>query len=151
MPPSRALRLPRPLLATTAALAALVAGSGCERPSPSISVYSGPTYLNARALCWSQEGEVRREQCVGGVGRETLRVRAGDLIMINVDKPLEETGWIPTINGIPLVREPLHDSAYNFALSAEDLRQSPEVQVLASDRIDGPLHGIWAIPLEYRN
>lgn len=141
---------PRPLLAAGIALAGLATLTGCERPTPGVSVYSGSTYLNSKAVCWSEEEALTAANCsVEGVNRKALPVQAGDLIMINVDTPLEDTGWIPTINGTPLVREPLRGSSYQLALSQEDLRQNPELQVIASDRVNGPVRGVWAFPLRY--
>ena len=141
---------PRPLalgLAATGLLA--LAGCGLEKPTPEVTVWPGRGLsVNTRALCWSEEGTPQPADCSPEQANLiAVDVRPNETILINVDPELEETGWVPALNGSALVREPLTNTSYRFTLSPDQLAGDPELQVFAVDRIGAPAHGIWAFRL----
>ncbi len=126
--------------------------AGCEKPTPGVSVYSGTTTLRSEAFCWSEGEATKPEDCRRDrVETDALPVREGRTISISVDPQLEKTGWVPAINKQALVREPLTSSSYSFALPEDVLRSDPELEIYASDRIDGPARGLWAFALQRKD
>lgn len=148
MPAPRRLRT----LTLSLSAVAVVVLSGCEKPTPGVSVNSGTTTLRSEALCWNegdttQPGNCRPER----VQTAELPVREGRNISISVDPALSKIGWIPALDKQALVREPLKSTSYRFALPEDVLRSNPELQIYASDRVDGPGRGLWAISLRHQD
>ena len=127
-----------------------LAGCGLERPTPEVTVWPGRGLsVNTRALCWSEEGTPQPADCSSQrADLVPVDVRPNETVLVNVDPELEETGWVPALNGTALVSEPLTNTSYRFTLSADQLRGDPELQIFAVDRIGAPAHGIWAFRLQ---
>lgn len=110
------------------AVAAVGAGlaltlTGCTKPTPGVTVTSGAQSVHQEALCWSfDDAGLDGASCASDViekalaeGRvPTLPVVAGNTIGISVDPVVAEAGWIPQIDGQPIVQEPITETYYRF-------------------------------------
>lgn len=140
------------LVATAAAL------SGCEKPYPGVTVWSGTNSEWKHALCWSFDAgtpvdEVRcAENIISGAesGNEIprLQVISGNTVGISVDPVIADNGWFPVINNQPLT-EPIFSTYWRFTFP--DFEQIPEggleMQVRANGEGDST-RGIWVFQLE---
>lgn len=140
----------RPLVLGVAAAGLLtLSGCGLERPTPLVTVWPGRGFsVNTEALCWNASGPPQQGDCTTErASLETLEVRPNEPVVIDVDPELEETGWVPAVNGQAVVAAPLTTSSYRFTLSDQQLQGEPELQVYAVRRIGQPANGIWAFRL----
>lgn len=114
----------RRMLAVAAIGAGLaVALTGCTKPTPGATVTSGAQSVHQQALCWSfDDAGLDAGSCASDVidkavaaGKvPTLPVVAGNTIGISVDPVVAEAGWIPQIDGQPIVEEPITETYYRF-------------------------------------
>lgn len=137
--------------------ALVVAGAaltGCEKPAPAISVFSGTSSVRAPALCWSFSGAaLDNQQCSRDIlsgaelGRAPqLPVRAGNVVGISVDSAVAKKGWIPSIAGQPLANQPITDTYYRFTFPSAQLPENGVGLQVTAGR-DGELLGVWAVRL----
>lgn len=133
------------------AAAAAVTLTGCEKPSPSVSAFSGPRSIHTEALCWAFDsdqltpGQCAEEILTGQAteGVATLDVTGGNTVGISVDPVVAETGWQLVINGQPATPE-LRTTYFRFPLGAI-LEEDLPIQVVAGS--GGRQRGIWMIRL----
>ena len=156
-------------LRQAAALAALPLGAalltGCEKPAPAVTTFSGSTSATVEAICWSfdvsepvdaktclaqQEG-----QSVGELADElqskigVIPVAADQTIGISVDPELKEGGWFPIIGDSRLTADPVTSTYYRFQLTAAELRSGPiELRVLALGETPDQIRGLWTFKLQ---
>lgn len=89
--------------AALGAVAALVLLSGCERPTPLVTLYASGKSINDRAFSFCFEGQdpaaapgtagACRYDVGGGRLPELLRVEPGDEVLVDVAKDLADAGW----------------------------------------------------------
>lgn len=89
--------------------AALVLGlTGCEKPNPGASVFSGTTTQWRQAVCWADEGEsIDADACAQDVIAKaadggqlaSIPVVPGQIVGISVDPIVADTGWFPGSTG----------------------------------------------------
>ncbi len=131
-------------------LGAVLPLAACERPTPSVSVASGGAFVRSEALCWIEGGAPGEQSCSAErANLGELAVGSGDAILIDVDPEVGEVGWIPAVNGQAIVPEPLRDTHYRFALTPDQLRTRPELQIYALERVGAPARGLWGFRLTY--
>jgi len=143
-------------LAATAAAAGLLL-TGCEKPAPGVSVFSGTTTEWREAVCWAFESsslepgdcaqDVITEASTGdGVAR--IPVLPGETIGISVDPKVAEQGWTPVIGQQRLTSTPLETTYFRFTYP--DLQELPAdgvlLQVVAGR--GESTKGIWVFRLD---
>ena len=144
------------LVAATAAAAAVLL-SGCEKPAPGVSVFSGTTTEHRKAVCWAFESEALDPgQCTqdllteASAGEVVARIPVvpGDTVGISVDPVVAKSGWTPVIGQQRLVSTPLDTTYYRFTYP--DLQEVPEEGVLlqiVAGRGEST-RGIWVFRLD---
>lgn len=152
--------MPHPARRAAAAvlLAAGVSGllAGCEKPTPLVTIQSRDRVVHSEALCWQREAagpqncSAENQAARGQSALETLPVRANEPVLINVDPELEETGWTASLDGVPIVAEPLSTSSYRFDMPLDQLRRNPTLRVQAAGAADAPARGEWAFRIIHR-
>lgn len=149
----------RLFLTTGAAGVLLLALTGCDKPNPGVSVWSGTTSEHTQALCWSADAtqSVEAAGCASDVitkAREggeipEIAVVPGDTIGISVDPTVADNGWIPQVGSEPLATTPITSTYFRFTFP--DLQSVPaeglELQVLASGESVNDLRGLWVYKL----
>ena len=139
-----------------AASAALLL-SGCEKPAPGISVFSGTSTEWREAVCWAFEsdalepGECAQELLTEASSGEVVArvpVVPGDTIGISVDPTVADAGWTPVIGQQRLTSTPLETTYYRFTYP--DLQEVPAEGVLlqvVAGRGEST-KGIWVFRLD---
>jgi len=142
---------------------ALVAGtvlalglSGCEKPNPGASVFSGTTTKWQQANCWGFDGAaIDVDACAkdvietaqSGVKLPVVPVIPGQTIGISVDPVVADAGWQPLINNQPITPTPITSTYYRFTFP--EFQDVPEdgilMQILAGE--EGSARGIWMFRL----
>lgn len=118
--------------------AALVAGlslltlSACEEPAPGATVFSGTTSAHREAICWSFDASQAADksdcsldldtQAAGDAAQALLDEIAvipttpGETVGISVDPDVAANGWVVSINGRSLNREPVTEKYFRFTM-----------------------------------
>lgn len=133
------------------AVATAVTLTGCEKPAPSVSVFSGPSSINAEALCWAFDADqLAPGQCADEIlsGQSadqaaSLEVVPGNTVGISVDPVVAEAGWQLVISGQPATQE-LTTTYFRFPLNPVMQEEMP-IQIVAGS--GGRQRGIWSIKL----
>jgi hypothetical protein len=132
--------------------------AGCDKPGPSITVFSGSTSEHREALCWSPDAGLPPEASDCLFGEESpaqladyvavIPVLPGRTIGISVDPEVAEAGWSVTVNGRPLNSRLITDTYYRFALSEQNLRRgSLQLQVIGATSTGELTRGNWVFEL----
>jgi hypothetical protein len=154
----------RSALAALAAAAAVLTLTACEKPAPSITAFSGTTSAHQEAICWSFESDRQAEtsdcavdleaQEPGEVARTLLEEIAiipatpGETVGISVDPVVAESGWLVTLNGRPLTREPVTEKYFRFTMAPQPLRGGDAQLVVQALTDDGAeVRGSWIFGL----
>lgn len=144
------------LVAATAAAAAVLL-SGCEKPAPGVSVFSGTTTEHRQAVCWAFESDALEPgDCAqdlltdASAGDVVARIPVvpGDTIGISVDPTVAKAGWTPVIGQQRLTSNPLDTTYYRFTYP--DLQEVPAGGVLlqiVAGRGEST-RGIWVFRLD---
>jgi len=141
------------------AAAATVALTGCDKPNPGVSVWSGTNSEHRSALCWSFDPAVPIDdaacardlaaQARDGARFAQLSVINGNTVGISVDPVVADHGWIPAIGSQALAQEPIFSTYWRFTFP--DFERVPneglELQVRALSESDG-LRGLWVFQLK---
>jgi hypothetical protein len=152
------------MIAVAIALGSAVALTGCEKPAPSVTVFSGTTSAHREAICWSFEptSPVTRDDCSiyspGGAPTETaeslkdqvavIPTRAGETVGISVDTAVAETGWQVSLNRRPLSSEPITEAYFRFTMPPARLQQrDAELIVQAFTDESDAVRGVWVFGL----
>lgn len=147
------------MLVWGAVIAGTVALTGCEKPNPGATVWSGTNSERASALCWSFDAAtpINQDECAGKVkdkaqsGAELprLSVSGGQVVGISVDPVVTDNGWIPVIGNERLSEQPITSTYWRFTYP--DFQETPaeglELQILALGENEGELRGLWAYTL----
>lgn len=149
----------RRLLAVTPAVAALLLTTGCQKPTPGITLVADGRSVHGEALAYC-EGDKKLEtgkECPGS--RTTplvLKVRNGDTVGIDVDKELSDSGWY-VVDADARTRYSYQTTHYSTFVADFSSRPVPGIinlQVLqvkkvpASDQDVPTLVGQWKIVLQ---
>ena len=142
-----------PKLALGLAAIAGLALSGCQKPPPSISVWTHGQSNQLAPLCWSFESDgLSSGQCTQGNLREQLssdsgviEVAAQDTVGISVDLDVADAGWTPVVNGNALTSQPLTSTYFRFTYPLVAPREGIPLQVVAGQN-ETP-KGVWSIRL----
>lgn len=139
-------------LAVVVALSGLLA---CDKPTPAVTLYSGPTSINDNAFSFCFDGQDPavqqggKDACRYDAGRppKVLQVRPGDEVTVDVDKDVADSGWYVAlrIDGQPasrLATQKGHVVRFQPDFS-KATTQLVEVRKLASPRDDAKVVGLW--------
>lgn len=147
----------RRLTASLGALAAVLALTGCERPTPIVTLYSSGTSLHDEALSYCFEGQdPTREPGTEGACRfdvedrraKVLEVRTDEQVLVDVDREIADAGWVVVLRAGQdrVSRLPVRDDEH-VARFTPDFSQTPvitvEVQKLERPEEDARPTGIW--------
>lgn len=139
-------------------LVALAVGSialtGCEKPAPGISLFTGPASVRSEALCWAFDspqlspGDCAQEILDGSTttGIQTIQALPGNTVGISVDPDVAEAGWNIVIGGQKVAPQPLTTNYFRFTLPLQLGTQPLPIQVVAG--ADGAIRGVWIIALD---
>lgn len=149
----------RRLAVALAASAALVGLTGCERPTPPVTLYSGNTSIHDSALSYCFEGQDPTAQpgtagaCRVEEGRtpKVLEVRPGDEVTVDVSKDLADAGWFVALRGTNGQAARLATQSEHVSSFQPDFSQSPsyvvEVRKLESAADDARPVGLWSFTI----
>src|SRR4051794_35746426 len=106
---------PRRFLAIAALAVLPTVLSGCEKPDPAVTAWSGTTSVRADPVCWQHEGNAAlgTGDCASdilnaaseGQGVQTLDVRPGSTVGISVDPAVADSGWSVQIGSQTVVSD----------------------------------------------
>ncbi len=138
----------------SAALACVVVSvaatlAGCSKPGPGVTVWAGTSSVHREARCWAFEptGVIDGPSCAPDADTTgTLKV-SPDTIGISVDPVVAENGWIPVVEGKPLVAVPLKVTYYSFTLAEADLQAVRRLQVVGLAADGKSARGVWYFQL----
>lgn len=144
----------RPVAACLAAVAALVL-SGCQKPTPLVSLVSGTRTVHSGAAIYCFEGQSAQAQnCRTGSTQPTvLKVKPGAQVGVDVAKKLADAGWVVVLPGDD--QDPTNDQAsapqtgHYFAFTPQ-FQNGPlrlEVRMLDRRRTNAPTVGNWQFVL----
>jgi hypothetical protein len=145
----------RIVVGAVALAAASVALTGCEKPNPIATVYSGTSSEWREAACWSTSGAIDPNECAQQVIAEApsgpklaqVPVVPGQVVGISVDPVVADKGWTPRVAGQPLTPTPLTGTYFRFTfpefqeVPAEGLNM--EIVAGSSDQTSG----LWIFQL----
>jgi hypothetical protein len=146
----------RSLAIALVALSPLVL-SGCEKPYPGVTVWSGTSSEHSEALCWqpAETGGLTAKECAeevlatagSGQGISALEVAPGDTVGISVDPVVADGGWSVQIGGKSVVAN-LTDTYYRFTFPEQVATEGPgyTMQVIAAAKPNGA-RGYWFFQL----
>jgi hypothetical protein len=126
--------------------------TGCEKPPPAISVWSGSDSVNVKAQCWSfEDAGLDARNCAQDIlqgtrtdGLPSLPTQPGNTFGISVDPVVAESGWQVRVNGQSLTPEPLDTNYFRAAYAAP--AQPIVLQVVAGGL--GEIRGVWLLELD---
>ena len=153
-------RLRRRLGATLTASAALIALTGCEQPTPIVTLYSGGTslYDDAFSYCFDGQDPAKEPGTAGAcrfdADRQTkkLGVRPGDVVVVDVDRDIAEKGWYVVLRGAEANQQVRLATQQEHVTSFQpDFTQSPTITVLVQKLTDtsdtAQSIGVWQFEL----
>jgi hypothetical protein len=149
-------------LAGAAVIALAAVLSGCDKPAPGATVFSGTRSANRQAICWSPDADqtVSQDDCsitlesTDGFNQQLIDkvpiipTAPGDTVGISVDAVVAESGWRVSINGRPLSREPITDKYFKFTMPPQPLRRGDAQLVIQAMTSSGDgVRGNWIFGL----
>jgi hypothetical protein len=156
-------RLTSHLLTPIVAVVALAALAACEKPAPGATVFSGTNSAHREAICWSFDAEKEfdpasdcsipldstegfNERLLDDVA--VISTAPGETVGISVDPAVAEDGWLVTINGRPLTREPITEKYFRFTMPPQPLRNGDAQLVIQALTTGGDaVRGSWIFGL----
>jgi hypothetical protein len=144
-------------IALAVAVLATVSLTGCEKPYPGVTVWSGTTSEHVQALCWQPNAAAALsakecaqdtlEQAAGGAQLTPITVAPGNTVGVSVDPVVAENGWGITVAGSELVTG-LTDTYYRFTFPEQGASSQTgyPLQVTATG-MGGGARGYWFVKL----
>lgn len=143
----------RPAAAVAGGALLLVGLTGCQQPTPGVTLSSGTRSVHMEATTYCRAGQSPAKQdCVEHLSRVAeIKVKQGDQLAIDVDKSIAEHGWIlvlPAGNQRSDVQDE-HHFAYTPDFSAAPFI---DLEVRSLDHVadDAATTGIWKFRLRER-
>ena len=146
------MRARRPLVPTLVAGVLLLTLSGCERPTPGVTIVSGTETARADATTFCFGGP--EKDCVQDGSTENvgvLRVQEGEQIGVDVDRDLADSGWY-LVDVDLKSRSAVQDRHYfAYTPSFQDRPQAGiiNLEVRSTERVaeDARTTGLWRFQL----
>lgn len=145
----------RRLVAAAGAAAALVALTGCDKPTPIVSLYGSGEALHddAFSYCFAGQDPTKQPGTPGACRYEAdrapkvLRVRPGDVVTVDVDKDLADAGWFVALGSGSNPPQALATQSEHVTTFQPDFSQAPTVTVqvrkLESTKPGAKPLGVW--------
>jgi hypothetical protein len=144
-------------LAAVALAATSLVLTGCTKPAPGASVFSGTVTKHREATCWAFDapalatGDCAQDliaQAATGDAVSVIPVVPGDTVGISVEPVVAETGWFPVVGNQRLTSTPITSTYYRFTFP--ELQEVPAegllLQIVAGT--DANTRGIWVFKLD---
>lgn len=127
--------------------------TGCEKPAPSVSVFTGTETVNSEALCWAFDSDqLSPGQCAQEIlqgqtttGVQSLPATPGNTVGISVDPVVAESGWNIVIGGQSLSETPLTTTYFRFTLPLQLGTQPLPLQIVSGQNTK--IRGVWIVAL----
>ena len=145
----------RRLAASLGAGVCLLGLTGCQKPTPIVSLYSGGSTIHDASFSYCFPGQdPAKEQGAEGACRfdadrapTRLEVKPGDPVLVDVDKDLADAGWVVALMPEGGQRQTLavmdgHTGTFQPDFN-QGARQFVEVRKLESPRTDARVLGLW--------
>jgi hypothetical protein len=133
----------RPAVALASAVLGLVGLSGCEKPTPLVTVTSGSSSVHTEAACYEEKGQVSVESCQDPGGAPEIEVSPNGYVAVGVEPEMADAGWQVTVNGQQVTQQPLDTTYYRIGpLPAQFLAQGP-IELTVASQQDGQVNGLW--------
>lgn len=86
----------RPLASVAVGALLLVGLTGCEKPTPGVTLSSGTRSVHMESTTYCRDGQsAEQRNCVEHLDRVSqIEVKQGDQVAVDVDKSIAENGWI---------------------------------------------------------
>jgi hypothetical protein len=140
----------RPLATAVVGASLLLGLTGCEKPTPGVTVSSGKRSAHVESTTFCRDGQsIDKNDCVNHADRSVLiRVATGEPVAIDVDKTIAEHGWRLVLVSTN-EQTPVQD-VHHFSFTPL-FNQGPivDLQVRSLDRVaeDAKTTGFWRIRL----
>lgn len=131
--------------------------TGCTKPAPGASVFSGTVTKHREATCWAFDapalaaGECAQDliaQAATGDAVSVIPVVPGDTVGISVEPIVADAGWFPVVGNQRLTSTPITSTYYRFTFP--ELQEIPAegllLQIVAGS--DTNTRGIWVFKLD---
>jgi len=144
------------LLAGLTAALAVVALTGCSKPTPLVSVVAGGTTVHTDATLYCFAGQsIAKKDCRIADGRTptVLRVKPGQQVGIDVAKQLATSGWVVVLPGTGQAqaqssgKQTGHYLTFVPQFSQQSPRVDLEVRMLDHGSTSKPTVGVWQFVL----
>jgi hypothetical protein len=134
----------------------LVTLTGCQKPTPIVSLVSSGTSVHTDATIYCFDGQSAQQQnCRAPADKSPtlLKVKVGQQVGIDVAKELADAGWVVVLPGND--EDPSNDQAsgkqdehyFAFTPQFESGPLRVEVRMLDKGRTDAPTVGSWQFVL----
>src|SRR3712207_2544714 len=119
----------RRIVATVPALIALVAVTGCEKPTPLVTVGSGGSTVHREATVYCGEGEnLQQDNCTRSTEEVAqVEVTLGDPVAVDVDGDLVESGWYIAVGENRT--QTLKEHYFRFTPGSGDFGQQGQIEL----------------------
>lgn len=138
-------------------ISALMVMTGCMKPLPGATVFSGSNSQHRQATCWAFDaeelgaGDCAQDliaQAAEGDAVSVVSVIPGDIVGISVEPVVAETGWFVVLGDQRMTADPVTSTYYRFTFP-ETLEIPTEgilLQIVASTGVGA--RGIWVFKLD---
>jgi hypothetical protein len=144
------------LIAGLSVAACLLTLTGCQKPTPIVSMVSSGKSVHSDATIYCFDGQSAQQQNCRAPKDKTptvLEVKVGQQVGIDVDKKLAEAGWVVVLPGDD--EDPSNDQAsgkqdshyFAFTPQFESGPLRVEVRMLDDGRTDAATIGNWQFVL----
>lgn len=127
--------------------------TGCEKPPPEVSVFSGSASQRVAPICFSTQGNADAASCVTQAAQRaasgetpTLSVLADNVVGISVDPAIAEEGWYPIVGDQRITDQELTTTYFRFTFPRVPFNEQGYPLAVVSDHED--FKGVWALRLE---
>jgi hypothetical protein len=140
----------RPLVTAAAGALLLTGLTGCQKPTPGVTVSSGTHSVHLESTTYCRDGQsAEKRNCVEHLSRQgLLRVKDGDAVAFDVDSTLAEHGWI-LVDADANARSAVQDQ-HHFSYTP-DFRAGPVIhlEIRSLDHVadDARQTGVWKFQL----
>ena len=148
---------PKILALSLVALGAGLALSGCTKPTPGATVFSGTTSEFRQATCWAFDapalgpGECAQDliaQAVEGDAVSVIPVLPGGVVGISVDPAVADAGWTIVLGNERVNSTTLNSTYHRFTLPEQAVIPESGVQLLVLAGSGSDTRGIWVFRLD---
>ncbi|MCU1674232.1 MAG: hypothetical protein JWN77_2345 [Frankiales bacterium] len=144
------------LVGGLSAAVSLVALTGCQQPTPLVSMVSSGSTVHTDATIYCFEGQSAQQQncrTAEDTAPTVLEVKPGQQVGIDVAKELAESGWVVVLPGDD--QDPANDQAsgkqdshyFAFTPQFESGPLKVEVRMLDDGKTNAPTVGNWQFVL----